>query len=438
MQNTLETLGQLERRLHVSVPLTQIDAEINKRLQRLARTARIAGFRPGKVPLKMVAQQYGSQVRSEVIGDTVQETFSDALRTQNLRIAGYPRIEPKPMAEGSSDFEYSATFEVYPEVAINDLSATRVTRPIAEVTDADVDSTLGILRRQRATYQPVERGAETGDRVLTDFLGKIDGVEFPGGQGKDFPILLGEGRMLPEFEAALPGMRAGESKSFNLLFPADYHGAEVAGKTAQFDLTVKEVSVPVLPEIDSEFAKTLGIADGDLEKLRAEITANLKLELKRKIEARLRDQVMQALKAAGELSVPNALIDQEAARMHEQAITDLKGRGVSAEQARLEPSMFRSAAEERVRLGLVLSEVVNRQKLQPKPEQIRTLVEEAAQSYEQPSAVVGWHYQEAGRLAEFEAQALEHNVIDWVLTQAQVSDEPTTFAALMAPQSQAT
>jgi trigger factor len=433
MQNNLENLGQLERRLHVAVPINEIDAEINKRLQNLARTARLPGFRPGKVPMRMVAQQYGSQVRSEVISEAVQETFANAVRNQNLRVAGFPHIEPKPMAEGATDFEYSATFEIYPEVTIGDLSAIKVARPVAQVEAADVDNTLNILRRQRAKFEPVERGAEQGDRVLTDFTGKIEGVEFPGGQGRDFPIILGEGRMLPEFEAALPGVRAGESKTFDLAFPADYHGAEVAGKTAQFDLTVKEVAVPVLPELDTEFAKSLGIADGDVEKLRTEIAANLRLELKRKIEAKLREQVMQALRSAASLAVPRVLVEQEAARLQEQAKQDLKGRGAAADQAELSRDLFLPGAEDRVRMGLILSEAVTRNNLQPKPEQVRALVEETAQSYEQPAAVVSWHYQDKSRLADFEAQALEHNVIEWVLTQVQVTEEATSFGTLMAP-----
>jgi trigger factor len=433
--NTLETLGQLERRLHVSVPLQQIDAEIHKRLQRLARTAKVPGFRPGKVPLKMIAQQYGPQVRSEVVSEAVQETFADAVRTQNLRVAGYPRIEPKATGDDAGQFEYSATFEVYPEVVIGDVSSVIIVKPVAQIGSADVEHTIEILRKQRVKYETIDRAAQDGDRVLADFSGKIDGVEFPGGQANDFAIILGEGRMLPEFEAALAGIKAGESKTFTLKFPDDYHGAEVAGKTAEFTLTVKGVAQPVLPDVDADFAKSLGVVDGDLDTLRAEIKANLEVELKRKIETRLREQVMQALKETSTLDVPRGLTEQEMLRMREQALAELKARGGNADESQVTPDMFRAAAEDRVRMGLVLSEVVSRNSLRAQSDQVRARVEEAAQTYEQPEAVVAWHYQEAGRLAEFEAQVVEHNVVEWVLGQAVVEEQATTFADLLAPQS---
>jgi trigger factor len=431
--NTLETLGQLERRLHVSVPLEQIDAEIQKRLQRLARTAKVPGFRPGKVPLKMIAQHYGPQVRSEVVSEAVQETFADAVRTQNLRVAGYPRIEPKA-GESAGQFEYSATFEVYPEVVIGDVSRAIIVKPVAQIGPDDVERTIEILRKQRVKYDIVDRAAQNGDRVLADFSGKIGEVEFSGGQAKDFAIILGEGRMLPEFEAALAGTKAGESKTFTLKFPDDYHGAEVAGKTAEFALAVKSVAQPVLPEVDADFAKSLGVVDGNLDTLRAEIKANLEVELKRKVEARLREQVMQALKETSTLELPRSLVEQEMLRMREQALAEVKARGGNPDETEVKAEIFRTAAEDRVRMGLVLSEVVSRNNLRAQPEQVRARVEEAAQSYEQPEAVIAWHYQEAGRLAEFEAQALEYNVVEWVLGQAVVEEQATTFAELLAPQ----
>ncbi len=260
MQTTLETLGQLERRLHVAVPIEQIDGEVHKRLARLAKTVKIAGFRPGKVPLKMVAQQYGPQVRSDVISDTVQASLNDAIREQNLRVAGYPRIEPKEAA-ADDKLEFSAVFEVYPEIKLGELSGVTIERPVAQVTLADVDRTIDILRRQNVSYEPVARPAGQGDRAVVDFTGKIEGVAFPGGQAKDFSIVVGEGRMLPEFEAALTGMGAGEAKTFTLTFPPDYHGKEVAGKAAEFAMTVQSVSEPKLPAVDAEFATKFGIAE---------------------------------------------------------------------------------------------------------------------------------------------------------------------------------
>jgi len=430
MQTTLETLGQLERRLHVALPKAQIEGEIQKRLTQLAKTAKVPGFRPGKVPLKMVAQQYGPQVRSDVISDTVQSSLNDALRTQNLRVAGYPRIEPKQdVAE--DEFAFSAVFEVYPEIKLGDLSNVTITRPVAEVTPADVDSTIDILRKQRAHYDPVTRAAQAEDRAIVDFTGTIDGVEFPGGQARDFTITLGEGKMLPQFETALMGTSPGETKTFALTFPDDYHGKEVAGKRAQFVLTLKSLAEPHLPPVDSEFARNFGIASGNVDELRSEITANLSVELRRKIETALKDQVMKALLSTSELAVPKSLVELETQSLRERAANELKSRGVKTGELDLSADVFRPQAEERVAFSLVLSEVVRQHQLQARPEQIRTLVEEAAQSFEQPDAVIRWHYEQPERLNEYEVRAVERNVIDWALQHARVDDKPTPFSELM-------
>ena len=434
MQMTLETLGQLERRLHVAVPIEQIEGEIQKRLARLAKTVKIAGFRPGKVPLKMVARQYGPQVRSDVISDTVQTSLNDAIRAQNLRVAGYPRIEPKqPAAE--DQFEFSAVFEVYPEVALGEISSVRITRPVAAVTPADVEHTLDILRRQNVRFEAVQRPARSEDRVMVDFGGRIDGVEFPGGQAKDFAIILGEGRMLPAFDLALSGMDAGATKTFDLVFPSDYHGREVAGKTAAFTITVHSVSQPVLPEIDADFARKFGIASGSVDELRAEVTSNLTVELKRKIGAALKQQVMQALRSTSQLVVPKSLVELEADNLWRRTSDEMKQRGVRETDLPATADIFRPQAEERVAFGLILNEIVRANQLQPTPEQVRALVAEAAQSYEQPDAVVRWHYEKPERLNDFETAAVEHNVIEWALAKAQVEDQPTSFSALMEPES---
>jgi trigger factor len=430
MQTTLETLGQLERRLHVALPKAQIEGEIQKRLAELAKTAKVPGFRPGKVPLKMVAQQYGPQVRSDVISDTVQSSLNDALRTQNLRVAGYPRIEPKQdVAE--DEFGFSAVFEVYPEIKLGDLSSVTITRPVAEVTPADVDSTIDILRKQRAHYDPVTRAAQTGDRAIVDFTGTIDGVEFPGGQARDFTITLGEGKMLPPFETALAGMSPGETKTFALTFPDDYHGKEVAGKRAQFVLNLKSLAAPHLPPVDAEFARNFGIASGSVDELRSEINANLAVELRRKIETALKDQVMKALLSTSELAVPKSLVELETQSLRERAANELKSRGVKTGELDLSADVFRPQAEERVAFSLVLNEVVRQHQLQARPEQIRALVEEAAQSFEQPDAVIRWHYEQPERLNEYEVRAVERNVIDWALQHARIEDKPTPFSQLM-------
>jgi trigger factor len=436
MQTTLESTGALERRLNVALPVADIEGEVQKRLSRLAKTVRVAGFRPGKVPLKMVAQQYGPQVRSDVIADAVQTRFNDAVRAQNLRVAGYPRIEPRSEGAAPDAIEFSAVFEVYPDVQIGDVSTIAVERPVAEVTSADVDRTLDVLRRQRTTFEPVARTAQAGDRVLVDFTGKIDDVEFPGGQARDFPITLGEGRMLPEFEAAVTGMETGSTKTFPLTFPADYHGKEVAGRTAQFELHVKQVAEPRVPALDESFAKAFGIASGSVDDLRREVESNLKLELKRKIEATTKDQALKGLRALADFALPRALVEQEAQGLMQRMAANLREQGMKADDMRLTPDMFEDPAQERVALGLLVGELVRREKLHAQPEQVKALVQEAAQTYEQPEAVVRWHFEKPERLAEFESMAVERNVVDWVLERARVTDVPTSFEALMTPPQQ--
>ncbi len=383
--------------------------------------------------MKMVAQQYGPQVRSDVISDAVQKSFDDAVREQNLRVAGFPRIEPAADAKDATKLEFSAVFEVYPEFRVGDVSGATIERPQVEVTDADVDRTLLVLRKQRATYHPTAEGAQDGDRVKVDFTGTIDGVEFAGGQAKDFPISLGENRMLPEFEAAVAGMKTGESKTFPLTFPADYHGKEVAGKVAQFALTVKEIERPSIPELDGAFATAFGIKSGKIEDLRAEIASNLRLELKRKVEGNLRDQAMKVLRETTQVPLPASLVEMESRELARRMAANLQQQGMKPEDIKLSPDMFKPQAEERVALGLIVGELVREQKLQARPDQVKAMVQEIAQTYEQPDAVVRWHYEKPERLSDFENMAVEHNVIDWVLAKAQVKDVPTTFEALMGP-----
>ena len=435
MQTTLETLGALERRLNVAVPIADIEGEVKKRLTRLARTVKVAGFRPGKAPLRMLDQQYGSQVRSDVISERVQTTFNDAIRSQNLRVAGTPRIEPQRGAEPATEtLEFSAVFEVYPDVKIGDVADIAITRPRADVTAADVDRTLEVLRKQRTTYTMVERAAQAGDRVNVDFTGTIDGVEFAGGQARDFPIVLGEGRMLPEFESALMGASSGDTREFPLTFPADYHGREVAGKEARFTLTVHRVEAPQVPALDSEFAKTFGIASASVDDLRREVEANLRLELKRKVDAAVKAQALAALRQHATFAVPKALVDSEAHALRERTLANLREQpNVKPENLELSLDVFRPQAEERVALGLIIAELVRSEALHAKPEQIKALVTETAQTYEQPDAVVRWHYEKPERLRDFEAMVLEQNVVDWILARAKVTDEPTTFETVVGP-----
>ena len=433
MQTSLETLGALERRLNVAVPIAEIEGEVKKRLTRLARTVKVAGFRPGKAPLRMLDQQYGSQVRSDVISERVQSTFNDAIRSQNLRVAGTPRIEPQRGDQPATEtLEFSAVFEVYPDVQIGHVEDIAITRPLAEVTPQDIDRTLEVLRKQRTTYSTVERAAQAGDRVHVDFTGTIDGVEFAGGQARDFPIVLGEGRMLPEFEAAITGAAAGDTREFPLTFPADYHGREVAGKEARFTLTVHRVEAPETPALDSEFAKAFGIASASVDDLRREVEANLRLELKRKVDAAIKAQALSGLRQRATFAVPKALVDSEAHALRERTLANLREQpNAKPENLDLSLDVFRPQAEERVALGLIIAELVRNEQLHAKPEQIKTLVTETAQTYEQPDAVVRWHYEKPERLRDFEAMVLEQNVVDWILARAKVTDEPTTFETIM-------
>ncbi|MEP6679581.1 MAG: trigger factor [Betaproteobacteria bacterium] len=434
MQTTLENLGQLERRLNVAVPKGEIEGEVQKRLANLAKSVRISGFRPGKVPLKMVALQYGPQVRSDVIADKVNESFNDAVRAQNLRVAGYPRIERKEDGAAAPDaFEFSAVFEIYPEVTLGSVESIGIQRPRVEVTPADVDRTLEVLRKQRTTYAPVAREALTGDRVTVDFTGAIDGVAFPGGQARDFAILIGDGRMLPEFEAAVVGLQTGGTRSFPVTFPADYHGKEVAGRVAQFELAVKEVAEAQAPAMDEAFALAFGIKSGKVDELRAEVEGNLKLELKRKVESAIKEQALAGLREKTQVALPRALVDIETQGLMERTAARLREQGMKAEDVALTPDMFRQQAEGRVALGLIIGELVRNEGLQAKPEQVKSRVEELAQTYEQPDAVVRWHYEKRERLQEFEALTVEQNIVDWVLSRAKVTDVSMTFETLMTP-----
>ncbi len=432
MQANLETLGNLQRKLNIVVPMAEIDVEVESRLKRLSRTVKLAGFRPGKVPFKVVAQQFGSQVRQEVLGDTLQKSFGDAVNQQNLRVAGYPKFDAAPPGDGAAEFSYSATFEVYPEVVVGDVSKAKVKRAKLDIGEADVDKTLEIMRKQRVSYDTVDRAAGDGDRVTMDYVGTIDGVEFAGGKAEGQGIVLGEGRFLPDFEKALPGLKAGESKSFEVRFPDDYAGKEVAGKTAVFKVEVKAVAAPKLPEIDAEFAKSLGVADGDIAKMRAEVRGNLEREVVARVKARTKERVMDALTEVTQIEVPKALVEMEIERLQQMARQDLAARGIPVgDNVPLPAEMFEKNAQRRVTLGLILGEVVRGQNLAAKPDQVKAAVEEQAQSYERPEEVVKWFYSSPERLRDIEGMVLEENVVTWVLANAQVEDDAVSFDELM-------
>jgi trigger factor len=414
----------------MAVPAEQIEREVEQRLRKLSRTVRMDGFRPGKVPLKIVAQHYGPQVRSEVIGDAVQKAFSAVIQEQKLKVAGYPRIERK---EGGDEKQltFRATFEIYPEVRLGDLSAATIERPSHAVDDADVDRTIEILRKQRVKWEAATRASQSGDRVTVDFTGRIDGNEFPGGKGSAMAVVIGEGRVLPEFESGLTGVSAGEQKTFQVPFPADYPGKEVAGKSANFEVSVQKVEAPKLPEVDAEFARSLGVADGDIVKMREEVKANVEREVKKKIGSEIKQKIMQALIDSTTLELPKSLVEIELQRIVQQAKADLEARGVKLERLPVNPAALEEQARRRVMLGLVLGELVKSQELGAKPEQVRALVTEHAQTYEQPFEVVRWVYSEPQRLSEFEGLAVESNVVNWVLEHAKVKDKSISFDELM-------
>lgn len=430
MQTNPQAASPLERRIDMTVPMADIEKEVAQRLKKMARTVKMPGFRPGKVPFKMVEQQYGAQARNEAIGEAVEKAFGNAVREQNLRVAGYPRIEPKG-GEDASRLEFSAVFEVYPEVKLNGFGDKSIERPQLDVGEAEVDKTLEVLRKQRTTFSAAERAAEKGDRVVIDFTGKLNGEVFQGGQATDYPVVLGEGRMLPDFENGIAGLKAGESRTFDLTFPADYQVTELAGKQVSFDVTLKRVEAPQLPEVDAAFARSLGVEDGDIAKMRAEIRANLENEIRKRIKARIKEQAMQVLLDANPLDVPKALIEQESESMAEAARQDLASRGADIRNMPVDATWFAAQAERRVKLGLIIAEAVKGNALHAKPEQVRALIDEQAESYEKPEEVVRWYYSQPQRLAQVEALAIEENVVNWVVANVQATDKAASFDELM-------
>jgi trigger factor len=422
--------GALERHLDLSIPIADLDKNIDQRLKKASKKLRMPGFRPGKVPFNIVKQQYGQESYYDALNELLKEAFGEAAKA--MRVAGTPRIEEKK-TESTTHLEFTAIFEVYPEIEIADLKDVEIERPALEVGAAELESTLEVLRRQRVRYEPVERAAATGDRATVDFLGKKDGQPFPGGEGKDHSFVLGEGAMLADFENAVVGMKAGESKTFDLTFPADYHARDMAGLTVSFDLTLKAVSVAILPEIDAEFAKSLGIADGDVDKMRTEIETNLKREVKNRLKEYVKNQVMEALVRIHPVEAPKALVEADIDHLMEEAREDMERRsGQKLKDFPMRREWFADRAKRRVSLGLLLSEIVKRKELRARPEQIRAVVEEAAQSYEHPEEVIRWYYAQPQRLAEIEGLVIEDNVVEWALANARiVIDKTVAFDELM-------
>ena len=433
MAVTVETLDKLERRITLVIPAYDLNSEIETRLKKLSRTVKADGFRPGKVPMSVVAQRYGFSVQNEVMNDKLGQAFSSAANEAQLRVAGVPRITQKDEApEGQLAFD--ATFEVYPEVKLGDLAGIEVDRISSEVTEAAIDRTVDILRKQRRTFaqRPAADGAEEGDRVSIDFEGKIDGEPFEGGKAEAFQFLIGEGQMLEQFDKAVRGMKVGDSKTFALQFPADYHGKDVAGKEADFLVTMKKIEAQHLPALDEAFIKSLGIADGTAEGLRADVKKNLAREVKFRVLARNKAAAMDALVKVASLDVPKALVERELEHLVASAREDLKKRGIKdADKAPIPNELFQPQAERRVRLGLVVAELVRSNNLQAKPEQLQAHIEELSQSYEKPSEVMRWYLSDRQRMSEVEAVVIETNVTQHVLGLVKIKDKALPFDELM-------
>jgi trigger factor len=434
MAVAVEILEKLERKMTLSLPVEVIQSEVSNRLKKLARTVKMDGFRPGKVPMNVVAQRYGYSVQYEVMNDKVGEAFFNAANEAKLRVAGQPKINEK---EGSPEGElaFEAVFEVFPEVKIGDLSTAEVEKVNTEVSDAAIEKTIDILRKQRRTFsqRPQDAAAQDGDRLTVDFEGKIDGEPFDGGKAADFQFILGDGQMLKEFEEASRGMKTGESKTFPLAFPADYHGKDVAGKTADFMVTVKKIEAAHLPEVNEALAKSLGIEDASVEGLRADVKKNLDREVKFRLLNRNKTAVMDALVAKAELDLPNSSVQAEIGRLLEGARADLKQRGIKdADKVTIPEDVFRPQAERRVRLGLVVAELVRANSLQATMDQIKSHIQELAASYEKPVEVERWYLSDNNRLAEVEAIVLENNVTNFVLSKAIVTEKSASFDELMA------
>lgn len=436
MAVTVETLDKLERRITLSLAANELTREVDARLKKLSRTVKADGFRPGKVPLSVVAQRYGYSVHYEVMNDKLGQAFSDAANEAKLRVAGTPKITQKDSAP-EGELQFDATFEVYPEVKIGDLAEVEVERASCDVTEAAIDRTVEILRRQRRSFsqRPAAEGAAEADRVTIDFEGKIDGEAFAGGKAEAHQFVIGEGQMLEQFDKAVRGMKVGESKTFPLQFPADYHGKEVAGKEADFLVTMRKIEAQHLPVVDEAFVKSLGIADGTVEALRADVKKNLEREVRFRLLSRNKAAALDALLKVAELDVPRALVDGEVERMGQAMQADMKQRGVKdADKAPLPPDMLallRPQAERRVRMGLAVAELVRAHGLQAKPEQLQSHIEELSQSYERPAEVMRWYLSDRQRMAEVEAVVVENNVTGFILGLTKVNDRGLDFDELM-------
>jgi trigger factor len=430
MQVSVETTSGLERRMTVGIPADRIESEVNKRLQQTASRAKVDGFRPGKVPMSVIRKRFGGSARQEVMGEVIQSSFYEAIMQEKLNPAGAPSVEPKELDEGK-DFEYVATFEVYPEITLGDFAEIKVERIESEVRDEDLENMLDILRKQNTQFALAERAAENGDQLKVDFVGKVDDEPFQGGTASNTEIVLGSGRMIPGFEDGLVGAKAGDSVTLKVTFPEDYQNLELAGKPAEFDVIVHSVSAPALPELDDEFFAKFGVEEGGIEAFRSEVRKNMERELRQAIKTKVKTQVMDGLLATNNIDVPKALVSTEIDRLREQAVQQFGGANIKPEQ--LPAELFEEQAKRRVSLGLVVADVVKQNDIKPDNDRVRAMVEELASAYQEPEQVVNWYYQNEQQLAEIQSVVLEEQVVDTVLQKAQVTTKQVPYEDAVKP-----
>lgn len=432
MAAAVETINGLQRRITIKVPLAPLENQIRQRLTQISRTAKFSGFRPGKAPIGLVNQHYGDQVRDEVYSKAVETSFGEAVEENKLRVAGFPNIEHKPFADAATEFEYTATFEVFPEVKLGEVSKIKVEKPTLQVAEADVEKTIEVLVKQRVSYEPVKRAAKMGDRVNVSLKASLEGQEVEGTDNQGMDMVLGEPGRFDKFDEALVGGKSGETKKFDIKYPKDHQSPQVAGKKVGYEVTFNSVSEPVLPKVDEEFAKSLGVQDGDVKKMRAEIKQSLEQEVEKRVKARVKEQVFQGLVDATKLEVPKSLVDVEINRQMQAAAQNLQQRGMDPKAIQLEPAMFEDQAKRNTALRLILGELIGENKLQANANQVRAMVDSFAQSFEQPQELVNWYYADPKRLDEPAALATEENVVEWVLQKAKVTEKKIKFDELMA------
>jgi len=431
MQTNLENIGGLERRLNIAVPSALVSSEVDSRLKKLAQTVRLHGFRPGKVPFKVVEKRHGDHVRQEVIGENLQKRFVDVVREQSLRVVGYPHFEAKSKVSDVQYIEYSATFEVYPVVVLGDITQVSIRRPKLDIDEAEVERTIEILRKQRRQFSDVKRAVAVTDQVHIDFVGKIEGKEFNGSSAKDFSLIVGEGSLFKEFDEKISGMMPGEEKVFNVTLPTEYHDKNIAGKVVTFTANLHGVAEERLPALDSEFAKQLGVESGDLTKMREGVKSNLMREVRKRVDARIKDQVMQSLIDLAKIDPPKILVAEEIQRLIQMSRQSLEASGVKVKDLPISPDMFEEQARKNVSLGIIFGELVKSHGLDAKPDQVKKIVQQHADTYEHPEEVVRWYYQNPDRLKGVEGLTLEGNVVDWVLGKVKIEEENVSFEELM-------